>query len=118
MDAGKPRLGVWLDDGGRESLDLDVLAWAQTGADVAIRPISASLAEPGPGGTDAEVFERFLAEEWDAVVVPESRLDQAAYALVLGPGQEAAWLWPDLHPSFFLERRVLWRDDRRPPAEA
>lgn len=114
------RLGVWLGDGGRESLDLDALAWAQAGARLEGWTDGPARSDSGLGRERVGPFERFLAESWDAALVPAARLEAAASAvpLTLGPGQEGSWLWPELRPSFFLERRVLWRDAaEEPPCE-
>lgn len=115
---GELRLGVWLGDGGRESLDLDALAWAQAGARLEGWTDGPARSASALGQERTGSFERFLTEAWDAVAVPAVRLEAAAYAapLALGPGQEGSWLWPDLRPSFFLERRVLWRDAADEPS--
>lgn len=90
-------LGVWLGDHAddEEGVDADAIAFCHP--HVALDLCHASEQDDGP------LFEDFLARH-DVVFVPEQRLVQSLpwCSLVLGPGEESAWLWPDLSVEFFL----------------
>ncbi|MDY7000962.1 MAG: hypothetical protein SVS15_04170 [Thermodesulfobacteriota bacterium] len=96
--------GLWAERG--VSWDFDVLAWAHPDARIAVWGTKA----PGfknfysmPGK-----FEDFQKTGYRVVLAPEHRIaalwDQAG--LVLGPGQEACWAWPELNLEFFRQKKL------------
>ncbi|WP_272699976.1 hypothetical protein [Desulfovibrio sp. Fe33] len=97
---------IFLD--GEEDFDLEALSFAQP--DIAFTVFGADVPLPegfARGGAD---FAAFLDDVRDVAVVPADRIDDALdkARLVLGPGQEGCWVWPDLHPGFFLFHRTAW----------
>jgi hypothetical protein len=92
----------------REPFDLDALAFVHP--DTAFTVFGADVLLPDGfvrGGGD---FPAFLDAVRDVAFVPADRigdtLDRAR--LVFGPGQEGCWVWPELHPEFFLFHRTAW----------
>lgn len=104
-----PDMGIWAGDGA--SWDLDLVAWAQSGHHAAVWNAPGELIRDGlPQGITTEEggFEAFLSAGYRALLVSESLAEEAGNSadLVLGPGQEGCWAWPDLTPDFFLLRRL------------
>ncbi|WP_338666652.1 hypothetical protein [Pseudodesulfovibrio methanolicus] len=92
----------------REPFDLDALAFVHP--DIAFTAFGADVPLPGGfvrGGAD---FPAFLDAVRDAAFVPSDRIGDALdrARLVFGPGQEGGWVWPELHPGFFLFHRTAW----------
>ncbi|MEZ7196563.1 hypothetical protein [Pseudodesulfovibrio karagichevae] len=99
-------VALFLDDG--ETFDLDALAFIHP--DTAFTAFGADVPLPdgfvrGGGG-----FPAFLDAVQDVAFVPANRVGDALgrALLVLGPGQEGCWVWPELHPEFFLFHRTAW----------
>ena len=46
----------------------------------------------------------------DVAYLPAERMDAATSRarLLLGPGQEGCWFWPDLHPDHFQSHCIAW----------
>lgn len=63
--------------------------------------------ETGPG---SDAWSAFVNQDVDGLFVPAGLMPSALqhHRLVLGPGQEACWVWPDLTRDVFLERRLAW----------
>lgn len=110
------RAGVFAADATSLPWELETLAWCQP--DMAVElwyEEGAQLAGP-PGDLppawsvrrgDAAVF---LQQQYDLILAPP-HMHQAALRnapLVLGPGQESCWLWPDLQPCFFQQSAAAW----------
>lgn len=99
--------GVWAGAGG--DWDWDVLSWAHpcTTFEVwGLREAGVELpvcCKRMRGGFDA-----FLKAGYPALFVPDARLEEALgrAPLVLAPGQEGCWAWPDLPLSFFRSERL------------
>lgn len=90
------------------AFDLDALAFAHPDAAFTVFGADASLPAGFVRGGDSS--EAFLDAVRDVAFAPASltgkALDRAR--LVLGPGQEGCWVWPGLHPEFFLFHRTAW----------
>jgi hypothetical protein len=100
-------LGLWLDRPG--DLDLEALAFAQPDAVLeAWGPGARGLAAPVVRRSGS--FETFLRQNYPAVYAPGSRREACLgrVPLVLGPGCESCWLWPDLEPGRFLATSTAW----------
>ncbi len=100
---GLPKeIGVWNDPC---SFDLDVLAWAHPQARLKI------WEEDSTDNREAsQRFEAFLAQGCELLCVPpdkaQAALDRAE--VVIGPGGEGCWVWPDLSPDLFRSRCASW----------
>ncbi|MGE4422669.1 MAG: hypothetical protein AB7D39_10260 [Pseudodesulfovibrio sp.] len=97
---------LFLDDG--ETFDLDALAFIHP--DTAFTAFGADVPLPdgfvrGDGG-----FSAFLDAVRDVAFVPADRANDTLgrARLVLAPGQEGCWVWPELHPEFFLFHCTAW----------
>ena len=101
-----PGVALFLD--GPETFDLDALAFIHP--DTAFTAFGADVPLPDGFVRGGEEFSAFLEEVGDAAFVPADRInDTLGHArLVLGPGQEGCWVWPELHPEFFLFHRTAW----------
>ena len=96
--------GLWAERG--VSWDFDVLAWAYPNTRIAVWGAKAPNLEnfysmPGK-------FEEFQKTGYRVVLAPEHRMPEVRdrAGLVLGPGQEACWVWPELTLEFFRQRRL------------
>lgn len=102
------RIGVWHEGG--LAWDEEALGFAHPGTQlVHCREVAAS----GAGTGKAVSWAEFLAMGFDAVLVPEHRLEAALgrVSLVLGPGQECFWAWPSLGPDSFRDRSAgFWEE--------
>ena len=95
-------IGVWNDPC---CFDLDVLAWAHPQARLRV------WEEDSTDHRDAsQRFEAFLDQGCALLCVPPDKTDAALdrAEVVLGPGGEGCWVWPDLSPDFFRSRRAAW----------
>lgn len=98
---------VWMED--ETTFDLDVLAF--THPDMVFSVFGAETELPADNfsyeGAD-------LADFMDAVIdvayLPEGHIPQMVNKakLVLGPGQEGCWIWPDLHTEHFQYQHIAW----------
>jgi hypothetical protein len=93
---------------GPDTFDLEALAFIHP--DTAFTAFGADVPLPGGfvrGGAD---FTAFLDAVRDVAFVPADRIGDALNRarLVFGPGQEGCWVWPELHPEFFLHHRTAW----------
>ena len=98
---------VWMDDD--EPFDLDALAFAQPDLSFAVHGAAPKLPSAGfqCGQND---FQGFLDSIREVAYAPASRVDEALNRawLVLGPGQEGCWVWPQLRPEHFLFHSTAW----------
>lgn len=83
-----------------QEIDVDLLAWAHP--DMKLVSVNVENADPDDftGFSGCEAFAAFVGDPEVIDLVPDS------VPLMLGPGQEGCWIWPDLEPSFFLQRRL------------
>ncbi|MCM0755817.1 hypothetical protein M7784_11245 [Desulfovibrio aminophilus] len=107
---GSGPAGVWLERGAGS--DLEALDFAQQGAEIHVWG-AGRRSIPGGFVRRSGTFETFLRQGYSALYVPEARREACAgrAPLVLGPGCESCWLWPDLEASLFTPRRVCWSVD-------
>ncbi|EGB13484.1 hypothetical protein DND132_0267 [Pseudodesulfovibrio mercurii] len=99
-------VAVFLEDA--ETFDLDALV--RTHPDTAFTTFGADVPLPDGftrGGAD---FPAFLDAVRDVAYAPTARAGETLgrARLVLGPGQEGCWVWPELQPEFFLHHRTAW----------
>ncbi|MGE4298605.1 MAG: hypothetical protein AB7E47_11295 [Desulfovibrionaceae bacterium] len=101
---GAATCGVWCEGA---AWDWDGLAWAHP--DMAVTAWNAGKMRL-PKGFASRIgdFAACCGQGYGALFVPD---DLAASAVVhapvvLGPGHEGCWMWPDLGPAFFRTRRV------------
>lgn len=59
---------------------------------------------------EGDLFEDCLNAIMDVAYVPASCMNEALgrAKMVLGPGQEGCWIWPDLYPEHFQIHRTAW----------
>ena len=98
---------VWMDDS--STFDLDVLAFMHP--DILFSVHGAEVALPTPNFSRVEGgFDDFLAAVGDVAYLPSERMEHALgkAKLVLGPGHEGCWIWPDLHPNLFQFHSTAW----------
>jgi len=96
--------GLWTESG--VLWDFDVLSWAYPDARIAVWGAKAPNLEnfySMPGG-----FEEFRKTGYRVVLTPEDRIAalQGKAALVLGPGHEACWVWPELDLEFLRQKKL------------
>ncbi|WP_207262281.1 hypothetical protein [Desulfovibrio sp. Huiquan2017] len=97
---------LFLDDDA--TFDLDALAFIHP--DTAFTVFGADVPLPDGFTRGGDSFSAFLDAVRDVAYAPADRvgetLDRAR--LVLGPGQEGCWVWPELQSDFFLFHRTAW----------
>jgi len=119
----KGRAGVFAADATGLPWKLLILAWCQPDLAVELWYEDGSpLAEPPAALPPAWTVRRgdatvFLQQQYDLVLAPP-HMHQAALRtapLVLGPGEESCWLWPDLQPCVFQQSAAAWKFLRDAP---
>ncbi len=98
---------IWMED--ESTFDLEALAFVHP--DIAFSVFGMKVPLPTDNFSyEGDAFESFIKAVGDVVYAPADRLDQALAKarLVLGPGQEGCWLWPDLHPVHFQHHSTSW----------
>ena len=98
---------VWMDR--EDSFDLDALAF--THPDIIFSVFGVETELPADNFShEGEGFDDFLEAIMDVAYLPTDRMDHALRRakLVLGPGQEGCWIWPDLHPEHFQFHCTAW----------
>jgi hypothetical protein len=116
-DTGRSRLALYrpVFDGsaaiylnGPETFDLEALAFSYP--DTVFTAFGADVPLPDGFARGGEDFSALLEGTHDAAFVPADRIGDALdrIRLVLGPGQEGCWVWPELHPGLFLYHRIAW----------
>jgi hypothetical protein len=91
-----------------ETFDLEALAFIHP--DIAFTAFGANVSLPDGFVRGGEEFPAFLDAVRDVAFVPADRIGDALdrARLVLGPGQEGCWVWPELHPAFYLFHHTAW----------
>lgn len=98
---------VWMDD--ESSFDLEVLAF--THPDMVFSVFGAKTELPADNFSyEGEDLADFMEAIIDVAYAPPEHMNQALRKakLVLGPGQEGCWIWPDLYPEHFQHHRIAW----------
>ncbi|NDV19753.1 hypothetical protein GO013_10010 [Pseudodesulfovibrio sp. JC047] len=100
-------IAIWMDTD--TPIDLDALAFAQP--DVSCVVAGAEGFFPSEKFTYiGNDFNTFLAAIEDVVFVPQPLVNDVLMRsrIVLGPGHEGCWMWPDLRPEQFHIHRTAW----------
>jgi len=104
MSFWRPRFNraaaVWMSD--RSSFDLEVLAFMHP--DVIFNVFGEDVFRPSENfNYMGDSYTDFIDSITDVAYVSSEHIDEALRhaKLVLGPGQEACWVWPDLYPEQF-----------------
>ncbi|QGY41368.1 hypothetical protein GM415_14965 [Pseudodesulfovibrio cashew] len=98
---------VWMEE--PDTFDLEVLAF--THPDMRFTVYGAESELPGESFTRAPgAFEDCISVAADVAYLPASHADRGLprMRLVLGPGQEGCWVWPDLHLDHFQSHCTAW----------
>ncbi|ADU62833.1 MAG: hypothetical protein KUA35_13755 [Pseudodesulfovibrio sp.] len=98
---------IWMDD--ESTFDLDALAFIHP--DIVFSVFGAEPELPAENFSyEGEGFDSFLDAIMDVAYVPAARVGQTLgrARIVLGPGQEGCWIWPDLHPEHFQFQSIAW----------
>lgn len=101
------KISVWMDDS--QPVDLEALAFAQPDVSCAVHGTHTFFSSD-KFSYDGDDFQTFLVTAGDAVFVPLSRVNDALTQsrIVLSPGHEGCWIWPDLRPEQFHFHRTAW----------
>jgi len=100
-------LGFWAGAGG--DWDWETIAWAHPCTMFDVWGARESLPDLPPSFQKKRgSFQAFLEAGYPALYVPEERLREAAghASLVLAPGQEGCWAWPELSTCFFRKQML------------
>ncbi len=98
---------IWMDD--ESSFDLKTLAFVHP--DIVFSVFGAEPSELADNFSyEGDRFEDCIDAIMDVAYLPADRMDHALTKakVVLGPGQEGCWIWPDLHPEHFQFHRTAW----------
>lgn len=98
---------IWLED--VDTFDLEMLAFVHP--DMVFSVFGAEPELPADNFSyEGDGFDDFLEAIMDVAYLPAERADLALKKarLVLGPGQEGCWVWPDLHPEHFQFHCTAW----------
>jgi len=98
---------LWMD--ADEPFDLEELAFAQPGLSFAVHGAETPLLPEGCR-REGKDFQGFLDSIREVAYAPASRVGEALdrARLVLGPGQEGCWVWPQLRPGHFQFHSTAW----------
>lgn len=103
----EPDVAVWVEEA--QLPDLDGLAFMHPDLAFSVHGFEMALPSDGfsRGGDD---FHDFLDAIREVAYVPASRVDDVLdrARLVLGPGQEGCWVWPQLRPELFQFHSTAW----------
>lgn len=101
------RIAVWAGDG--VEWDYQTLAWANPCVKIDLYGEHGAIANlPQTFYRREGGFGAVLNEGYQVLYLPEERISSAQdmAQLVLGPGHEGCWVWPDLQPCFFQRRKL------------
>jgi hypothetical protein len=112
-EAGLPlpdRVGLFAGD--RASWDFEALSIAHPYLEVRVWSPSGECAS-SPWPVVQGTWEDFLLQDLDVALVPGDRCAEAlkAFSLVLTPGQEATWVWPEFPWQVCYVDRLGWGQD-------
>lgn len=104
MSFWRPRFSraaaVWMED--EDTFDLETLAFMHP--DIVFSVFGTETDLPADNFSyEGDGFDDFVDAIMDVAFLPSDRTDHALREarLVLGPGQEGCWIWPDLYPEHF-----------------
>lgn len=98
---------IWMDD--KSTFDLETLAFIHPDIIFSVFGVEPEL--PADNFSyEGDQFEDFIDAIIDVAYLPAERVDRALVKakVVLGPGQEGCWVWPDLHPEHFQFHSTAW----------
>ncbi len=98
---------IWMDD--ENTFDLETLAFIHP--DIIFSVFGAEPTLPADNFSyEGEQFQDCIDAIMDVAYLPADRVTSALTKakVVLGPGQEGCWVWPDLHPEHFQFHRTAW----------
>lgn len=98
---------IWMDD--EQTFDLNVLAFMHP--DMVFSVFGAQTELPADNFSyEGEDLADFMDAIIDVAYTPQQHMSQAMTAakLVLGPGQEGCWIWPDLYPEHYQYHTIAW----------
>lgn len=98
---------VWMEEA--DSFDLEALAF--THPDIVFSVFGVEVEMPADNFSyEGDSFSECVDAIVDVAYLPEERANCALSKarLVLGPGQEGCWIWPDLHPEHFQFHSTVW----------
>jgi hypothetical protein len=111
MSFWRPRFSrfatIWMED--ENSFDLETLAFIHP--DMVFQVFGAEVDLPANNFSyEGEGFDACMDALTDVAYLPADRMDAALNKarLLLGPGQEGCWFWPDLHPDHFQSHCTAW----------
>ena len=98
---------VWMDD--ESTFDMEALAFMHPDIVFSIFGAEPSILADN-FSYEGDEFDEYLDAITDVAYLSGQRMDQALKRakLVLGPGQEGCWVWPDLHSGHFQFHRTAW----------
>ncbi len=99
-------IGIWYEAGTR--WDVQALAWNHPGLRIEIWGNGPQKLPPGCNRMSGG-WEDFCRNDFQAVGLPKNHLikhPRLRCNLVLTPGQENCWLWPDMSPDLFRTRQA------------
>lgn len=98
---------IWMDD--EKTFDLEALAFMHP--DIVFSLFGVKPFIPADNFSyEGDDFDEYLDAIMDVAYLSGQRVHHALKRakLVLGPGQEGCWVWPDLHPEHFQFHRTAW----------
>jgi len=101
------RIGVWAP--AKAEWDWDALLWAHPDAALTVWGNKRKGLPEGVATRKGDLS-AFLAQGYPAAFAPSDTQAEVldGVALVLGPGHEGCWLWPDLEADLCRRRSVAW----------
>lgn len=98
---------IWMDD--EHTFDLETLAFIHP--DIVFSVFGAEPVLPADNFSyEGDQFLDCINAITDVAYLPSDRVVSGLpkAKVVLGPGQEGCWVWPDLHPEHFQFHRTAW----------
>lgn len=98
---------IWMEDGA--TFDLEALAFVHP--DIIFSVFGEETVLPADNFSyEGNGFGDFLESIMDVAYAPANRAEECLglSKVVLGPGQEGCWVWPDLHPEHFQFHCTAW----------
>ncbi len=110
--ASPRRMGIWSET--TDQWDWTTLAWNHPGLPLEVWGASPGKLPPGCTKKPGD-WTLFCDQAYLAMGIPEQRLPETRKLrrqLILTPGQEGCWHWPDLTPEWFQTREMILETDR------